>query len=78
MRFLDPYNFDVSDWPEFVYIFIISKDLELLRMANPNLTIIPKVAKLGKKVIAILGCNPSPSKFRKAIVIFAVKRPECE
>ena len=31
-------------------------------MANPNLTIIPKVAKLGKKVISILGCNPSPSK----------------
>jgi len=33
-------------------------------MANPNLTIIPKVSKLGKNIIAILGCNPGPMTLR--------------
>ena len=33
-------------------------------MANPTLTIIPKVAKVSKKIIAILGCNPGAMTLR--------------
>ena len=44
----------------FIYIYRVVYVGNVAEMANPGLSIIPKVSKLTPRVLRILGSNPSP------------------